>query len=271
MSVEASKGAGNSADPAMNNSITYTALPDIPLVQPGADICAMIGGGLAQAEIVLEDGDVIVIAQKIISKAENRYVSLTGIVPSPQATELAAATGKDPRHIEAVLAETSEVLRVKQNVMIVAHRLGFVMANAGIDESNIEPIDGIDRVLLLPVDPNRSCRAIKTELDRAFDVSIGVIINDSFGRAWRNGVVGVALGAAGISTLHNMIGAPDLFGRAMKVTEVAIGDELAAAASLVMGQGAEGLPIVHVRGYRNRGPEDDASALIRPKHLDMFR
>jgi coenzyme F420-0:L-glutamate ligase/coenzyme F420-1:gamma-L-glutamate ligase len=126
-------------------------------------------------------------------------------------------------------------------------------------------------VLLLPIDPDKSCRAIKQALDRDFAVSVGVIINDSFGRAWRNGVVGVALGAAGISSLQNLIGSPDLFGRQMKVTEVAIGDELAAAASLVMGQGAEGLPIVHVRGFQNRAPENDAAALIRPKHMDMFR
>lgn len=255
----------------MTGSITYTALPDIPLVQPGDDICAFIKAGLARAEIALQDGDVIVIAQKIISKAENRYVNLSELVPSARAQELAAVTGKDARHVEAVLAESSEVVRAKKNVMIVVHRLGFVMANAGIDESNIEHVDGSARVLLLPVDPNRSCQALKQQLDREFGVSIGVIVNDSFGRAWRNGVVGVALGAAGISSLENLIGSQDLFGRTMKVTEVAIGDELAAAASLVMGQGAEGLPIVHVRGFQNRGPKNDASALIRPKHMDMFR
>ncbi len=255
----------------MTRSITYTALPNIPLVQPGDDVCAIIKAGLADAEIVLQDGDVIVIAQKIVSKSENRYVDLARIVPSAMAQELAEVTGKDARHIEAVLAESSEVLRVKKNVMIVAHRLGFVMANAGIDESNIAHSEGSGQVLLLPVDPDKSCREIKATLDRDFAVSIGVIINDSFGRAWRNGVVGVALGAAGISSLQNLIGSPDLFGRAMKVTEVAVGDELAAAASLVMGQGAEGLPIVHVRGFRNRAPENDAAALIRPKDMDMFR
>jgi coenzyme F420-0:L-glutamate ligase/coenzyme F420-1:gamma-L-glutamate ligase len=255
----------------MTRSITYTALPNIPLVQPGDDVCAIIKAGLVDAEITLRSGDVIVIAQKIISKAENRYVDLADFVPSAQAVELAAVTGKDARHIEAVLAESSEVLRVKKNVMVVAHRLGFVMANAGIDESNIAHADGPGQVLLLPVDPDKSCQEIKQVLDRDFAVSVGVIINDSFGRAWRNGVVGVALGAAGISSLQNLVGSPDLFGRAMKVTEVAIGDELAAAASLVMGQGAEGLPIVHVRGFQNRAPENDASALIRPKHMDMFR
>jgi coenzyme F420-0:L-glutamate ligase/coenzyme F420-1:gamma-L-glutamate ligase len=252
-------------------SITYTALPNIPLVQPGDDVCAIIKAGLVEARIVLQDGDVIVIAQKIISKSENRYVDLAAILPSARAEELAGITGKDARHIEVVLAESAEVLRARKNVIIVAHRLGYVMANAGIDESNITHVDGPGQVLLLPVDPDRSCREIKATLDRDCAVSVGVIINDSFGRAWRNGVVGVALGAAGIASLQNLIGSPDLFGRAMKVTEVAIGDELAAAASLAMGQGAEGTPIVHVRGFRNRAPDNDASALIRPKQMDMFR
>jgi coenzyme F420-0:L-glutamate ligase / coenzyme F420-1:gamma-L-glutamate ligase len=252
-------------------SITYTALPNIPLVQPGDDVCAIIKAGLVEAGIVLQDGDVIVIAQKIISKSENRYVDLAAILPSARAEELAGITGKDARHIEVVLAESAEVLRARKNVIIVAHRLGYVMANAGIDESNITHVDGPGRVLLLPLDPDRSCREIKARLDRECAVSVGVIINDSFGRAWRNGVVGVALGAAGIASLQNLIGSPDLFGRAMKVTEVAVGDELAAAASLAMGQGAEGTPIVHVRGFRNRAPDNDASALIRPKQMDMFR
>ena len=254
----------------MARSITYTALPDIPLVQPGDDIAAIIIAGLKAADLVLQDGDIIVIAQKIISKSENRYVDLADLTPSAQARELAEITGKDARHIEAVLSESTEVLRAKKNVMIVAHRLGYVMANAGIDESNIAHGDG-SQVLLLPVDPDRSCAELKAALDRACHVSIGVIINDSFGRAWRNGVVGVALGAAGIPSLHNMIGSPDLFGRAMKVTEVAVADELAAAASLAMGQGAEGTPIVHVRGYSNAASENNAAALIRPKHMDMFR
>jgi coenzyme F420-0:L-glutamate ligase / coenzyme F420-1:gamma-L-glutamate ligase len=255
----------------MTTSITYTALPNIPLVQPGDDVGGIIRAGLAAARIALQSEDVIVIAQKIISKSENRYVDLAKVTPSVRAEELAEVIGKDPRHIEIVLSESSELLRYRKNVMIVAHRLGFVMANAGIDESNIEHADGPGRVLLLPADPDKSCREIKRRLDREFSASVGVIINDSFGRPWRNGVVGVALGSAGISSLQNLIGSPDLFGRPMKVTEVAVADELAAAASLVMGQGAEGLPIVHVRGFKNRGPENDGSALIRPKDIDMFR
>jgi len=255
----------------MARSITYTSLPGIPLVYPGDDICRFIKAGLTKAAIVLQDGDIIVIAQKIISKSENRYVNLADVIPSARALELAEITGKDARLVEVVLGESTEVLRAKKNVMIVAHRLGFVMANAGIDQSNITQASGTDQVLLLPVDSDASCRAIKVTLDREFAVRIGVIINDSFGRAWRQGVVGVALGAAGIPSLQSLIGSPDLFGRPMKVTEVAIGDELAAAASLLMGQGAEGTPIVHIRGFQNNETENDAATLIRPKHMDMFR
>lgn len=254
----------------MATSITYTALPGIPLVEPGDDVCGVIKDGLEREEIVLQNGDIIVIAQKIISKAENRYVELSKVVPSARALELAKLIGKDPRHIETVLSESSELVRYRQNVMIVAHRLGFVMANAGIDESNIGP-DGPGRVLLLPNDPDKTCGDLKRQLDAEFSISIGVIINDSFGRPWRNGVVGVALGAAGLPALESLVGSPDLFGRPMKVTEVAVADELAAAASLVMGQGAEGLPVVHVRGFKSHAPENNAAALCRPKDLDMFR
>jgi coenzyme F420-0:L-glutamate ligase / coenzyme F420-1:gamma-L-glutamate ligase len=251
-------------------SITYTALPGIPLVEPGDDVCGVIKDGLEREEIVLQNGDIIVIAQKIVSKAENRYVELSKVVPSARALELAKLIGKDPRHIETVLSESSELVRYRQNVMIVAHRLGFVMANAGIDESNIGA-DGHDRVLLLPNDPDKTCVDLKRQLDAEFSISIGVIINDSFGRPWRNGVVGVALGAAGLPALESLVGSPDLFGRPMKVTEVAVADELAAAASLVMGQGAEGLPVVHVRGFKSHAPENNAAALCRPKDRDMFR
>jgi coenzyme F420-0:L-glutamate ligase / coenzyme F420-1:gamma-L-glutamate ligase len=254
----------------MAQSITYTGLPCVPMVKPGDDICAIIEAGLDAAQITLQDDDIVVIAQKIISKSEDRYVDLSLVAPTERAREFADVTGKDPRLIEVVLSESSEVLRAKKNVMVVAHKRGYVMANAGIDESNISH-DGVERVLLLPVDPDRSCRDLKERLDRDFGVSIGVVINDSFGRAWRKGVVGVALGSAGVPSLESLIGSPDLFGRAMKVTEVAVADELAAGASLVMGQGAEGQPIIHVRGYRSRAPHNDAAALIRPKDMDMFR
>jgi len=255
----------------MVKSVTYTALPGLPLVEPGDDLGNIIAEGVRRAEIVVADGDIFVIAQKIVSKAENRYVDLNEIVPSAQALELAKTVGKDPRHIEVVLSESTEVVRCRQNVMIVAHRLGFVMANAGIDESNIAHDDGKERVLLLPKDPDASSELLRQQLQRTFGAQIGVIINDSFGRPWRNGVVGVAIGSASIPSLQSMIGAPDLFNRAMRVTEIAIADELAAAASLVMGQAAEGLPVVHIRGFHSEAAHSPASVLARPKAQDMFR
>ncbi|MDH2400238.1 coenzyme F420-0:L-glutamate ligase [Bradyrhizobium sp. SSUT18] len=254
----------------MTRSITYTALPGIPLMGPGDDLVGVIAAGVMSAEIAVASGDIFVIAQKIVSKAENRYVYLDDVNPSDRAIELAKTVGKDPRHIEVVLSESTEVLRARQNVIIVVHHLGFVMANAGIDESNIEQDRG-HRVLLLPEDPDESCQRLKAGLDRRFGVDAGVIINDSFGRPWRNGVVGVALGSAGLPALQSMIGEPDLFGRPMQVTEIAVADELAAAASLVMGQAAEGQPVIHVRGFSSRAPINSASALLRAKERDMFR
>lgn len=259
------------SDRPMVNSVTYTALPELPLVEPGDDLGAIIAEGVHRAGIVVADGDVFVIAQKIVSKAENCYVDLDDVVPSPQALELARTVGKDPRHIEVVLSESTEVVRCRQNVMIVAHRLGFVMANAGIDESNISHADGKARALLLPKNPDMSSEALREKLQKMFGARVGIIINDSFGRPWRNGVVGVAIGSAGVPSLQSMIGVPDLFGRAMRITEIAIADELAAAASLVMGQASEGQPVVHVRGFRSMGAHSPASELARPKAQDMFR
>ncbi|WP_398469317.1 coenzyme F420-0:L-glutamate ligase [Tardiphaga sp.] len=255
----------------MTTRITYTALPGLPLVSPGDDLVEMIVAGAGRADVKVADGDIFVLAQKIVSKSENRYVDLADVTPSERARELAMTVGKDPRHIEVVLSESKDVLRTRQNVIIVEHRLGFVMANAGIDESNIAHGDGEARVLLLPVDPDASCARLKEGLDRAFGCEVGVLMNDSFGRPWRNGVVGVAVGSAGIPSLYNMIGAPDLFDRAMQVTEVAIADELAAAASLVMGQGDEGQPVVHISGFNSKATVNPVATLVRPKEKDMFR
>lgn len=253
----------------MATRITYTALPGIPLIEPGDDIAAIVIKALQDAALALVSGDIVVIAQKIVSKAEDRYVDLASLTPSPRALELAARTQKDPRYVEAVLQESSEVVRTAGQLLIMTHRLGYVMANAGVDQSNIE--NGDERVLLLPHDPDATCAALKARFDREFGADVGVVINDSFGRPFRNGVVGVALGAAGVPSLQNMIGVPDLFERRMRVTEVAIADELAAAASLAMGQADEGLPVVHVRGFQSRAAPNPASALIRPKERDMFR
>jgi coenzyme F420-0:L-glutamate ligase / coenzyme F420-1:gamma-L-glutamate ligase len=255
----------------MTKQITYTALSGLPLVEPGDDLVAIIRTATERSNLSVAEGDIFVLAQKIVSKSENRYVRLADVTPSLRALELAKVVGKDPRHIEVVLSESNEVVRVRQNVMIVEHRLGFVMANAGIDESNIDHASGEPRVLLLPKEPDASCARLKQGLDQAFGCSVGVLMNDSFGRPWRNGVVGVAIGSAGIPSLHNMIGAPDLFERAMQVTEVAIADELAAAASLVMGQGDEGQPVVHVSGFSSTAVVNAVSTLVRPKEKDMFR
>jgi coenzyme F420-0:L-glutamate ligase/coenzyme F420-1:gamma-L-glutamate ligase len=255
----------------MAKSITYSAVTGIPLIKPGDDLAGIIVDALRAEGLPLQSGDVVVIAQKIVSKAEGRYVELRDVQPSEQARTLAEQIGKDPRYVEVVLSESAEVVRYRQNVLIVAHRLGFVMANAGIDQSNIRHLEGEERVLLLPRDPDGSAAALKARLDAAFDSDIGVIINDSFGRPWRNGVVGVALGVAGLPSLLDMIGQPDMFGRPMQMTEIAVADEIAAGASLLMGQAAEGLPVVVVRGLRFDAAARPASALVRPRERDMFR
>lgn len=250
--------------------LTLTALPGIPLISPGDDLAALLAAAMRRAEVSSENGDILVVAQKAVSKAEGRFVDLADVVPSPRAAALAAEVGKDARLIEVILAESSEVIRHRKDVLIVAHRLGFVMANAGVDRSNVAHGHG-ERVLLLPRDPDASAAALKAKIDGEFGVNFGVIINDSVGRAWRNGVVGLALGAAGVPSLRNLIGVPDLFGRKMQVTEVAIADDIAAAASLLMGEAAEGLPAVHVRGLACDAPAVPAAALLRPKEMDLFR
>lgn len=251
--------------------LTLHALADIPLIAPGDDLGAIIARSARADGSGLRSGDVVVVTQKIVSKAEGCYADLDAVEPSPRALELAAATGKDPHHVEWVLRESAEVVRHAPGVLVVEHRLGFVMANAGIDESNIAQEAGRRRVLLLPRDPDASCARLKRELDAAFRADVGVVMNDSFGRPWRNGVVGVALGAAGLPALQDMAGQPDLFGRPLRVTEIALADELAAAASLLMGQADEGRPVVVVRGLPPLGPERPASALVRDKRRDLFR
>jgi coenzyme F420-0:L-glutamate ligase/coenzyme F420-1:gamma-L-glutamate ligase len=249
--------------------ITYTGLPGIPLIREGDDLAEIISVALREAAIALIGGDVLVIAQKIVSKAEGRRATLSDFTPSAEAHRLAGIVKKDPRHVEAILSESTEVIRASEGVLIVAHRLGFVMANAGIDQSNVG--DEADNILLLPRDPDATCARLKTELELRHKVDIAVIINDSFGRPWRNGVVGVAIGAAGMPALQSLVGQPDLYGRALRLTEVALADELSAAASLVMGQSAEALPVVQVRGFAPTGERSNAAALIRPKERDLFR
>ena len=251
-------------------SLTLTALAGLPLVKPGDDLGTVLTAALRQTGVAPRDQDVIVVAQKVVSKAEGRLVDLTTVVPSDRAVEVANEVNKDARLVELILSESTEIIRKKRDVLIVAHRLGFIMANAGVDQSNVAG-EGSEQALLLPRDPDGSAAALKARLDGEFGVNVGVVINDSFGRAWRLGVVGVALGAAGIPVLRNMVGVPDLFGRKMRVTEVAVADEIAAAASLLMGQGAEGQPAIHMRGFDWADTPAPASALLRPKNQDLFR
>jgi coenzyme F420-0:L-glutamate ligase/coenzyme F420-1:gamma-L-glutamate ligase len=253
-----------------SKDIRLTALDSIPLVQAGDDLGSFLAHALRSSSIAPADGDILVVAQKIVSKSEGRNVSLSDVVPSRRAIALSEEVLKDARFVELVLSESVEVVRQAPNVLIVAHRLGFVMANAGIDQSNVAQDHG-ETALLLPLDPDRSAATLKVQLDAEFGVDLGIVINDSFGRPWRNGVVGVALGAAGVPAVCSLVGAPDLFGRKMRMTEVALADQIAAAASLVMGEANEGLPAVHIRGVRCNAPVLPASALIRHKSMDLFR
>ena len=252
-------------------ALSLFALPGIPIVKPGDDLAALIGEGFAQAGEKPAAGDVLVIAQKIVSKSEGRYAALDSVEPSPQAIELAEQTEKDPRMVELILRESRAVVRHRHNVIIVEHKLGFVMANAGIDSSNVEPEGGSERVLLLPEDPDGSAQRIREDVSQRFGVNCAVIVNDSVGRAWRIGTVGLALGAAGLPSLLDLRGRSDLFGRPLAVTQVGLADELAAAASLLQGEADEGMPVVVVRGLMTAGPRASGAALIRDEADDLFR
>nr|WP_312377712.1 coenzyme F420-0:L-glutamate ligase [Delftia acidovorans] len=252
-------------------TLALTALPDMPLVRPGDDLAGLLIAALRRADIAPASQDVVVAAQKIVSKAEGRLVRLRDVRPSLRATALAVDTGKDPRMVELILSESREVVRHAPGLLVTEHRLGFVMANAGIDQSNVEHPDGEELALLLPLDPDASCARLKTRLDAAFGADIAVLINDSFGRPWRQGVTGVALGASGLPALLDMVGQDDLFGRAMRITEIAVADEIAAAASLLMGQTAAGQPAVHLRGLRWDAAARPAADLLRPRRQDLFR
>lgn len=251
--------------------LLLTAIPALPPVRPGDDLGGLIAAGMTPAAMAPADGDVIVVAQKVVSKAEDRFVDLAAVVPSARAVAVAAKVGKDPRLVEVILAQSLRIVRQQPNVLIVLHRLGFVMANAGVDQSNVGPHDDGERVLLLPEDPDRSAEALRTSLQAHFNVRLGVIINDSFGRAWRRGSVGVALGAAGLPALIDKRGCPDLYGRSLRVTLIGYADEIAAAASLLMGQADEGQPVVIVRGLRWSAPHAPGVALIRDQAEDLFR
>ena len=255
----------------MPSSVTLTPLHGIKLVEPGDDLGAITIAALRDNGLALEVGDVLVVAQKIVSKAEGRFVDVASLQPSERAIALAAEVDKDPRFVEVVLSESKRVVRHRPGLLIVEHRLGFVMANAGIDHSNVAPGEGVGRVLLLPIDPDGSARALRRHLMGVFGIGLGVIISDSFGRPWRKGTVGVALGAAGLPAFVDLRGHPDLFGRELLVTETGFADEIAAAAGLLMGQADEAVPMVLVRGLAWSAPDLPAAALVRPAEHDLFR
>lgn len=253
--------------------LTVTALGGIPLIKPGDDLARMIVEALDAMGDRLADGDILVLAQKIVSKAEGRFVELETVTPSARAVDLAVEVDKDPRLVELILSESAEIVRHRKGVLVVAHHSGVVLANAGIDRSNVgQPADGTDStVLLLPKNSDASCARLRREFRDRTGASIGVIINDSLGRAWRNGTVGAAIGAAGIESLLDLNGEPDLFDRPLQSTQVGLADELAATASLVMGQGGEGRPVVLIRGLERGQGDGTAADLVRPREQDLFR
>ncbi len=257
--------------PAAPAAITLTAVPGIGAIRAGDDLARLLGDALAASGLPPQRADVLVVTHKIVSKAEGRSVALAGVTPSPRARELAAATGKDPALVEVILSESQAVLRFRPGLIITEHRLGIVLANAGVDQSNVPHEDGAEQVLLLPRDPDASAAAIRSALEERFGAPLAVIISDSVGRAWRNGVVGLALGAAGLPALLDLRGRPDLEGRALEVTQVGLADEIASAAELLMGEAAEGRPAVLVRGLSPEGPALPAAALIREREADLFR
>ena len=256
---------------ASSARLTITALEGIPLVRAGDDVAALLIGAITRAELVLQNKDIVVVTQKIVSKAEDRYLDVTSLTPSPRAMELAGITGKDARLIEAILANSVDVIRARPGVLIVATPHGLVMANAGLDQSNLEPGTARGRVLLLPEAPDDSAARIKRRLDAHFSADIGVIISDSVGRAWRLGTVGLAIGAAGVPSLLDRRGEPDLTGRPLEVTEVGFADAVASVAVLAMGEAAEATPAAIVRGLDWHAAATPASVLVRPKAQDMFR
>ncbi|MCB8987543.1 MAG: coenzyme F420-0:L-glutamate ligase [Ardenticatenaceae bacterium] len=250
--------------------ISLTAVPHIPDVQPGDDVAELILTALAEAGVSLQDGDILAIAQKIVSKAEGRLVHLADVVPGPDALEVAAQTDKDPRIVELILRESDEISRLKPGVLVVRHKLGFTSANAGIDRSNVGS-EGDTAVLLLPADPDASAAAIRQAIRAAWDVSVGVVITDSHGRPFRLGTVGVAIGVAGLPALWDRRGERDRYGYILQHTDVGVADEIAAAAGLLMGQAAEGLPVVLLRGLHLPPADGRATDLVRPKELDLYR
>ena len=259
----------------VTDQIVLTPIDGLPMVKTADDLCAMISKGLSEAQIDLASGDIVVVAQKIISKVEGRTVDLCSVMPGEVANSLADETQKDPRLVELILSESKTVIRKKIGVLIVEHNRGWIMANAGIDASNVNSVGAQENVLLLPIDPDQSAAELRDQLVEQHGCDIAVVISDSFGRPWRLGTAGVAIGAAGLPSLWDRRGDVDLFGRALQVTQLAIADEVATAASLLQGQTSEGRPVVHIRGLdfssNDTAIERPACDLIRDPSEDLFR
>jgi coenzyme F420-0:L-glutamate ligase/coenzyme F420-1:gamma-L-glutamate ligase len=251
--------------------LRLVALPGFARVQSGDDLAAMTAALLTRSGLELHTGDVLVFAQKVVSKAEGRRIDLKEVTPSSRALELAQVVEKDPRLVELVLRESRRIVRAAKDVLIVEHRLGLVMANAGIDQSNVaDPASG-EFALLLPEDPDASAARLRERLLMLTGCAPGVVINDSFGRPWRVGTVGVAIGCAGFPATLDLRGEADLFGRSLRVTIVGHADEAASAASMLMGQAGEARPVILVRGLAPSASHQPAAALIRPPEQDLFR
>ena len=259
---------------ACDDRVEIVAVPGVPLVGRGADIPAVVARAVADARVTLRDGDVLVVTSKLLSRAEGRFVELTRVEPGARAREIAGAVGKDPRIVELILRESTAVSRQARGVLVVRHRLGFVVANAGIDASNAVPPDAPAGsgpwVLLLPEAPDASAAAIRARVEATSGARIGVVITDSFGRPFRLGTVGVALGVSGLPPLWDRRGEDDLFGRPLEQTITALADQIAAAADLVAGQAAEGRPLLLVRGLRFDTSAEPASALVRKPEEDLY-
>jgi len=249
--------------------MTVTVIAGIPDVRPGASVPDLLVGALRERGPTPEDGDILVVAQKIVSKAEGSIVNLGDITPSEEAVWLARNAGKDPRLVEVILRESTQVVRARGGVLITEHRLGFICANAGVDHSNVGI--GPEVVSLLPRDPDASARAIRESVRRAVGVSVAVVINDSHGRPHREGAVGVCIGAAGLEPLLSLVGRPDRYGYTMRTSVEAIADEIAGAATLLQGQCDEGTPAVLIRGVRVSPGDRGAAALLRDPQRDLFR
>jgi coenzyme F420-0:L-glutamate ligase/coenzyme F420-1:gamma-L-glutamate ligase len=263
--------AHSSPAPNPPSPVSFITIPNFPDVQPGDDLSIMLLETLVETGIKLIDGDILALAHKIVSKAESRLVNLDDVLPGDRACDVAAKTGKDPRVVELILQESLEISRMRQGLIIVRHRLGFTSANAGIDRSNVQQGKSGETVLLLPKDPDGSAERLRADIYARLGIGVGIVIADSHGRPFRLGTVGVAIGVAGLPALWDRRGERDRYGYELQHTEVGTADEIASAASLLIGQAAEGTPIVLIRGLKLPSFHGSAGDLVREREMDLYR